>query len=104
MSKWIRSLCLIVLIAALAAIPASAQDGAFGLSAADLQQLGTANDNSTSKDQFTFDYSVGLTVNGVGFPITANLNGTGSLDVINGVGNLIGFFNAKFVLGAQAII
>jgi hypothetical protein len=88
LTKWIRSLCLVMLIAAIAAIPASAQDGTFGLSAADLQQLGSANDNSLSKDQFTFDYSVGLTVNGVGFPINVALSGTGSLDLINGVGNV----------------
>lgn len=81
MNKFVRILLLCLMLVAV--IPAAAQDGVFGLSAEDVALLGQANTLSTNTGQFTFDYSVALTVDGAPVPVDITLGGVGVLDAVN---------------------
>lgn len=78
----------VVLLAFLAVLPASAQDGTFGLGDTDFQAFTSANATSATKTQYSFDYEVTLTVQGAGFPIDVALTGTGAVDVDNNLASV----------------
>lgn len=98
----------LLLLAALlvAVIPASAQEGIYGLSAEDTQVWVGANGNSFNQDQFSFGYTVNLSATVEGQPINVALNGSGALDVVNGNGfiNITGTAAGSTIDGEIRII
>ncbi len=80
---------LVLLLALLiAVIPASAQEGIYGLSAEDTAILLAGNENSFSQEQFSFTYTVGMSATVEGQTIDVALDGAGALDVPNEAGFL----------------
>jgi len=74
---------LISILAFVFVIPAFAQE-TFGLTAEEFDGLVAANANSSAQEQWTLDYTVDFSLEGVeATPITATLSGTGTLDIPN---------------------
>ncbi len=83
-----RLIPLGLLVALVMVLPASAQNGTFGLSPEDFQAFLQANGAALGEPSLSFNYNVSLDVAGVGFPINAKLAGTGTLDTNSGQGSL----------------
>lgn len=99
--KRLTALVILALVLMLA-LPVGAQDGMFGLTAEDLQVWGAANENSLSKEQFSFNYDVTLDVSADGETLSTVLNGGGALDITNEVANLTANGTASF--GAESAV
>ena len=75
---------LVVLALMLAAMPAAAQDGTFGLDDDDFALFLGVNGDSATQTQYTFDYDVNFDLSGDQVPpVAIALGGTGILDIPN---------------------
>ncbi len=93
-----KKLIVVLFLVLLFPITASAQ---FGLTPEQIGEIIGANQASVSVPQFTFDYTVSLSVSGDDVPpVDVNLSGAGSLDVLGETGS-ISIDGAASVMGAD---